>query len=119
MLNEYKGEKPDVQILQNRYFSAREVRDTIRNLGIGIDNAEFKRLWDEEVIRPPDVLEPWVVLWKYKRAIQAIKDIYELKGIPEQFDIYNVDEKLMKEKELRRYHKHFVDTIRKGDFPTY
>jgi hypothetical protein len=119
MLNTYEGVKPDVQILQNRYFSARELRDTVRALGVGVDNAEFKRLWDEEVIRPPDVLEPWAVLWKYKSAVQAIKDMYELKGVSDEYDTFSVDEKLLYQKELRRYHKHFVDNLRKGRLPTY
>jgi len=119
MQSKYKGMKPDTQILQNRYFSEREVRDTIRNLGVGVDNAEFKRLWNTEVIYPPDVLEPWVVLWKYKNAIQVIKDIYELKGKLKKFDIYKVDEALIREKELRRYHKYFIDTLNKGEFPAY
>jgi hypothetical protein len=115
----YEGLKPDIQILQNRYFSANELRETVRNLGLGVDNAEFKRLWDEEIIRPPDVLEPWIVLWQYDHAIQLIKDMYALKGVPDEYDVRIADEHLMNAKEIRRYRKYFVDTVQKGEMPKY
>ncbi len=115
----YKGMKPDTQILQNRYFSNREIRDAIRALGVGVDNAEFKRLWDREIICPPDVIEPAITLWKYDHAIQAIKDIYELKGLLDKFDIYKVDEKLLWQKEMVRYRQYYARMTARGKIPEY
>ena len=111
--------KPDIQILQNRYFTVNDLRDALRKLKMGIDNAEFKRLWNKEVVCPPDVLEPQVVLWRYGNAIQLIKDIYKLKGREDEYDIYKVDEALIEVKEIKRYRIEMVPVYAAGKYPSY
>lgn len=112
-------EKPNIRILQNRYFSVTEIRSALRDLGIGIDNAEFKRLWNEEIVSPPDVLEPQVVLWKYDHARELIMDIYKLKGREDEYDVREMDSALIRRKELIRYRHMARDYYTHGKFPPY
>lgn len=107
--------KPDTRILQNRYFTVRDIREALRKLDLGIDNAEFKRLWDEEVISPPDIIEPQAVLWSYNHAVDLIKDIYKLKGMEDKFEIYDVDTALVHIKEIKRYRREMVSYANKGE----
>lgn len=95
--------KPDLTIIQNRHFSVSEMRSALRGLELGIDNKEFKRLWDEEVVTPPDIMEPNYIGWKYNSAIDLIEQHYYLRGKSDEFEPQVVDGALMKQKELMRH----------------
>ena len=103
MLVKTEKKKPDIGIIQNRYFSVNELRNALRTLDIGMDNAEFKRLWDEEIVCPPDVLEPNYVGWKYNSALELIQQVYALRNKLDEFEHTQIDAVLMIQKEGIRY----------------
>lgn len=95
--------KPDLTIIQNIYFSSNELRSALRQLDLGVDNFEFKRRWDEEVVSPPDIIEAKYIAWKYDHAIDLIKQYYILQNREEEFEHHVVDATLMIQKEKIRH----------------
>lgn len=111
---------PNTQILQERYFTTRDLRETLRELGLGVDNAEFARLWKEGVVTPPVILEPEYTGWDFASAKQLIVDFYNLKGLAEKYDTYKVDEIFVRRKELKRYKKEMNEQyFRRGKLNPY
>lgn len=99
---------PNPQILQDRFFTTRDLRETLRELSLGVDNAEFTRLWKEGIVTAPRIIEPEYTGWDYTSAKQLLVDFYNLKGRAEEYDTYNIDEILAKKKELKRYKKEMI-----------
>lgn len=97
--------KPDITVIQNRYFSVNDLRRCLQELEIGLDYVEFKRLWYEEVVCPPDVIEPYYIAWEYDNAVTLIQQVYALKGKTDEYDIYQIDSALNKRKELQWWKK--------------
>lgn len=95
--------KPDLTIIQNIYFSSNELRSALRQLDLGVDNFEFKRRWDEEVVSPPDILEVKYIAWTYDHAVDLIKQYYILQNREEEFEHHVVDATLMIRKEETRH----------------
>lgn len=111
---------PDPRIIQNRYFTVRDLMFTLRDLTIGIDNAEFKRLWYEGIIEPPTVFEPEYVAWTYAGAKRLIQDVYKLKGREKEFDVLKMDMALVEKKEIKRYRREMnAKYFTKGLTPPY
>jgi len=106
---------PRQNVLQDRFYSARDIKATLRRLDIGVDNAEFNRLWLEGVITPPLVYEAEYIAWNYDDAKRVIIEFYNLKGREQEYDTYKVDEVFIEIKELKRYKREMENKYyRKG-----
>lgn len=106
---------PRKNVIQDRFFSARDIKKVLRKLGIGVDNAEFNRLWLEGIITPPLVYESEYVAWQYDQAKQVVIEFYNLKGREQEYDSYKVDVIMVEIKELKRYKKEMNEQYyRKG-----
>ena len=106
---------PRKNVIQDRFYSARDIKATLRKLRIGIDNKEFNRLWQEGIITPPTVYESEYIAWNYNDAKRVIIEFYNLKGKEQEYDTYRVDEVFVEIKELKRYKKEMNEQYyRKG-----
>ena len=111
---------PNSGSLQDRFFSTRDLRETLRDLGLGVDNADFARLWKQGIVTPPTINEVEYIAWDYRSAKQLVIDYYNLKGRAEEYDTYRVDEVFIEKKELKRYKKEMVDQyLNRGKFHPY
>ena len=106
---------PRKNVIQDRFFSAREIKQVLRELGVGVDNAEFNRLWLEGIIAPPLVYEAEYIGWTYENMRKVIIGIYNLKGREQEYDSYKVEQHFIAIKELKRYKKEMNEQYyRKG-----